>query len=126
MFAVLVLAPQILDRLSGQDGNARTLYRGEFAADRTPIYFKFTCHTNSSLFDENILIILRLNLEKRLRMLADRTKRRSVFGDVNMSAVDAFPNDDSVSLKNFTLLESIDKSSVAFFVNLLDLGDPLE
>ncbi len=59
-------------------------------------------------------------------MLTNRADHRCVLSDMNMSAIDAFPNDDSVSLKDFTFVESVCKSSVTLLMYLLDLGDPFE
>ena len=56
-------------------------------------------------------------------MIADRAHLRRLGGDMNMSAVSALPDHNSVALENLSFFESLSQQAISRLMLLLNLGN---
>ena len=75
---------------------------------------------------DGMSVILRLDLEECLRMLAGRADLRRFFTDINMPAVAAFPAAGTGFDPHFILLNVGEQFLITLLVTFFDRGDPLE
>ena len=73
-----------------------------------------------------LLIVLCMDKEVRLRMLADRAKLRSLLADDDMAAIAALPDHVLIAREYDTLLDVAKKLAITLLVSLLDSADLLE
>jgi hypothetical protein len=73
-----------------------------------------------------LLIVSSMDQEVRLRMLANRTKLRSLLADNDMAAIAALPDHVLIARENDTLLDIAQELTVTLLMSLLDSADLLE